>query len=69
MGSRVSFRNLRAGDLVFFNTLGRGVSHAGVYLGGGMFANANSYRGRVVVESINARYWTSRFVTARRVLG
>jgi len=69
VGSRVSFRNLRAGDLVFFNTLGRGVSHAGVYLGGGMFANANSYRGRVVVESINARYWTSRFVTARRVLG
>jgi len=69
VGSRVSFRNLRAGDLVFFNTLGRGVSHAGVYLGGGMFANANSYRGRVVVESINARYWASRFVTARRVLG
>ena len=69
VGSRVSFRNLRAGDLVFFNTLGRGVSHAGVYLGGGVFANANSYRGRVVVESINARYWTSRFITARRVLG
>ena len=60
---------LQPGDLVFFNTLGRGVSHTGIYLGGGMFANANSYRGRVVVESIHAPYWASRFVTARRVMG
>jgi cell wall-associated NlpC family hydrolase len=69
VGSRVSFRNLRSGDLVFFNTLGRGVSHVGIYIGNGQFANANSYRGRVVVESIHSRYWTSRFVTARRVIG
>ncbi len=68
-GRYVGRSSLREGDLVFFNTLGGGVSHVGVYLGGGMMANANSYKGRVSVESMNTSYWSSRFVGARRVMG
>jgi peptidoglycan DL-endopeptidase LytE len=68
-GYHVSRGNLRAGDLLFFNTMGRGVSHAGLYLGNGMFANANSYKGRVAVESLSNSYWSSRFIGARRVMG
>ncbi len=68
-GYHVSRGNLRAGDLVFFNTMGRGVSHAGLYLGNGMFANANSYKGHVAVESLSNVYWSSHFVGARRVMG
>lgn len=70
VGYAVSSRNLQAGDLVFFNTTGRGVSHVGVYLGGGMMANANSYYGRSIIEPIFSNpYWASRYVGARRVMG
>jgi peptidoglycan DL-endopeptidase LytE len=67
-GSAVSRSNLQSGDLVFFNTMGRGVSHVGVYLGNGQFANANSYNGRTVIESMTTSYWATRYVGARRVL-
>lgn len=69
MGRAVSSRNLQPGDLVFFNTLGRGVSHVGVYVGDGLMANANSYQGRTVVEPLFSNpYWASRYIGARRVL-
>lgn len=69
VGYAVSSRNLQPGDLVFFNTLGRGVSHVGIYLGNGMMANANSYQGRTVVEPMFSNpYWASRYMGARRVL-
>ncbi|PYE55282.1 C40 family peptidase [Deinococcus yavapaiensis] len=68
VGTPVTKSDLRAGDLVFFNTLGNGVSHVGVYLGGGQFAHANSYQGRTVVEDINQMYYRYRYVGARRVL-
>ena len=68
-GSAVSSRNLRAGDLVFFNTSGRGVSHVGIYMGNGTMANANSYYGRSMVEPMFSNsYWANRYVGARRVL-
>ncbi|UBV41532.1 peptidoglycan endopeptidase [Deinococcus taeanensis] len=68
-GSAVSRRDLRAGDLVFFNTMGRTASHVGIYMGDGMMANANSYHGRTLIEPLfgNA-YWASRYDGARRVL-
>ncbi|WP_407570516.1 C40 family peptidase [Deinococcus altitudinis] len=67
-GSSVSRGNLQSGDLVFFNTMGGGVSHVGVYLGNGQFANANSYNGRTMIESMTTVYWATRYVGARRVL-
>lgn len=69
MGASVSRRNLRAGDLVFFNTTGRAVSHVGIYIGDGLMANANSFKGRTVIEPLftNA-YWANRYIGARRVL-
>ena len=68
VGSPVARGNLRSGDLIFFNTLGRGVSHVGIYLGGGQFAHANSYVGRSVIENLNQAYYSARYVGARRVL-
>ncbi|WP_034383216.1 C40 family peptidase [Deinococcus sp. YIM 77859] len=68
-GRPVSSRNLQPGDLVFFNTTGRGVSHVGIYVGGGQMANANSYRGRTIIEPLFGNpYWASRYIGARRVL-
>lgn len=67
VGTAVSRGNLQSGDLVFFNTMG-GVSHVGVYLGDGQFANANSYNGRTIIESMTTAYWATRYIGARRVL-
>lgn len=70
VGEAVPTEALQPGDLVFFDTEGRGtVSHVGIYLGDDEFVNANSYRGQVVVDRLLAdRYWAPRLVGARRVL-
>lgn len=68
VGTPIARGNLMPGDLVFFNTLGNGVSHVGIYLGGGQFAHANSYKGRSVVEDMNSVYYRFRYIGARRVL-
>jgi cell wall-associated NlpC family hydrolase len=58
---------LQAGDLVFFSTEAPGASHVGMVIGGDEFVHAPSSRGDVRVERFTARYWSSRFVGARRI--
>lgn len=67
-GRTVSKSNLQAGDLVFFNTSGKGVSHVGIYVGGGKMIHSPSSGKTVSVTSIDSSYYSSRFVTAKRVL-
>ena len=67
-GYAVGRSNLQAGDLMFFNTMGRGVSHVAIYLGNGSFANANSYYGRTMIDNLSNPYWSSRYIGARRVI-
>ncbi|MDV6377030.1 C40 family peptidase [Sporosarcina sp. GW1-11] len=68
-GRAVKKSNLRSGDLVFFNTTGRGVSHVGIYIGNGKFAHASTTKG-VRVDRINdPHYWAKRYVGAKRVAG
>ena len=59
--------DLRPGDLVFFNTDGRGVSHVGIYLGNGIFAHSATGKG-VMKSSLDESYYKKRYVSARRVL-
>ena len=66
-GSRVKSKDLKPGDLVFFNTTRRRVSHVGIYAGEGKFVHASSGGGRVRVDSLNSGYYRSRLVGARRV--
>ncbi|ADC49278.1 Cell wall-associated hydrolase containing three SLH domains [Alkalihalophilus pseudofirmus OF4] len=67
-GTSVSKSNLQVGDLVFFNTSGSGVSHAGIYIGSSQFIHSSSSRG-VSIASINdPHYWGSRYIGAKRVL-
>jgi cell wall-associated NlpC family hydrolase len=67
LGARVSLSELRAGDLVFYNTLNRAFSHVGIYLGDGRFVHAPKTGAQVRVESIRGRYWMRRFDGARRI--
>ena len=66
-GRRVGLAELRAGDLVFYNTLNRPYSHVGIYLGDGRFLHAPKTGAQVRVESISAAYWSKRFDGARRL--
>jgi cell wall-associated NlpC family hydrolase len=67
IGARVAKDQLQPGDLVFYNTLRKTVSHVGIYLGDGQFIHAPSRGALVRVEDMNQPYWTKRFSGARRV--
>lgn len=60
---------LQTGDLVFFDTLGSGVSHVGLVIDGPAqrFIHASSSHG-VMEESLGKRYFQARYLGARRVL-
>ena len=66
-GVRVSLAELRAGDLVFYNTLNRPFSHVGIYLGDGRFVHSPKTGAQVRVEPIRGSYWMKRFDGARRI--
>ncbi len=67
-GYSVSMNNLRPGDLLFYNTMGRGVSHVTMYIGGGKMVHASSPRTGIRIDSIYGSYYTARFLGARRIL-
>ena len=67
VGDEVPRENLQFGDLVFFNTMGRRISHVGIYLGESVFAHSSS-NGGVKTNSLNEDYYNSRYITARRVI-
>ena len=67
VGEEVKREDLRFGDLIFFNTMGRRISHVGIYLGESVFAHSSS-SGGVKTSSLNEDYYSGRFVTARRVI-
>lgn len=64
--SRVQVNELQAGDLVFFNTDGTGVSHVGIYTAGRRFLHASSSRG-VVEDSLDDSYFATRYYGAGRL--
>jgi cell wall-associated NlpC family hydrolase len=66
-GPRVSRDQLLPGDLLFWqNTYVAGISHTGIYLGGGRFINAESESVGVQIRSLNDPYWSARFLGASR---
>ncbi|MDD2497146.1 MAG: NlpC/P60 family protein [Desulfitobacteriaceae bacterium] len=67
-GEPVEKNRLIPGDLVFFNTSGKGVSHVGIYIGDNSFIHASSTQKKVVITPMADNYFAKRYVTARRVL-
>ena len=70
-GTTVSKSNLKAGDLIFFDTSGPndgGVSHVGIYVGNGQMIHASSSQKKIVKVSVETSYWNNAFVRAKRVL-
>jgi cell wall-associated NlpC family hydrolase len=66
-GAAVARADIAPGDLLFFSTSGSGPTHVGIAVGGGRFVHAPKSGHVVRIESLSAGYWTTRFVTARRI--
>lgn len=56
---------LRVGDLVFFNTLGRSFSHMGIYIGDGKFVHAPRTNSVIRVDRLDNSYFAARYEGAR----
>lgn len=73
LGVPVSKANLRAGDLVFFNSNKSNpndVTHVGIYMGNGYVIHNTSSAGGVIVTNMNtSNYMKNDYKTARRVIG
>ncbi len=67
MGIPVTYRDLKFGDLVFFNTTGEVASHVGIYLGDDLFAHASVSLG-VTISSLESFYYKQRYEGARRIV-
>jgi cell wall-associated NlpC family hydrolase len=65
-GTGVPRNELRTGDLVFFHTRGKSVSHVGIYLDNGRFIHSPSTGKRVRIDELSDRYWAQRYVGAKR---
>ena len=64
-GRPIARNELRPGDLVFFNTLNRSLSHVGIYIGDTRFIHAPSTNGRVRIDRLSDSYYAQRFEAAR----
>ncbi len=72
VGKRVSRKNLKAGDLVFFDTSKRRkgyINHVGIYMGNNKFIHASSAKKKVVISSLEKPFYKSRFKWGSRVKG
>ncbi|NCI50080.1 hypothetical protein GWC95_09110 [Sediminibacterium roseum] len=66
VAEKVELEDLREGDLVFFNTSGRDISHVGIYLLNNKFVHAAT-SGGVMISDLNEKYWQPKFRGAGRV--
>lgn len=66
VSNKISMTELKEGDLVFFNTVGRGVSHVGVYLGNNKFIHSTVSKG-VMVNDLYESYYVKRYIGAGRI--
>jgi cell wall-associated NlpC family hydrolase len=67
MGRSVSRDALQPGDLVFFaDTFRPGMSHNGIYIGGGQFIHAETESAGVKISDLDADYYRERWYGAVR---
>lgn len=67
VGKKISLNNVRMGDLLFFETTGKGViSHVGMYVGNGEMIHASSKSGKVIRVKLKG-YYLDTFKFARSI--
>jgi uncharacterized protein YgiM (DUF1202 family) len=67
-GQPVSRDDLEPGDVVFFaGTYRAGISHVGLYIGGGRMVHAANPGRGVTIDGLDERYYAEKYVGARRM--
>ncbi len=68
-GIPVTYSELKPGDIVFFHNTSRytRINHVGIYAGNGMFIHAPQTGDVVKFSPLNSGYYSTTFVTARRI--
>jgi cell wall-associated NlpC family hydrolase len=65
-GLKVNRGDMKPGDLVFFRTHGKRITHVGIYIANGQFIHSPSTGKTVRVDSLDEAYWSRRFAGAKR---
>lgn len=65
-GREISRKNLKPGDLLYFETYKKGASHVGIYDGKGGFIHSPSSGKKVRVTAMTDSYYKKRYLGARR---
>ena len=66
-GYAVAKSDLQPGDLVFFSDSSHAIGHVGIYIGNGQIIHARYSVGKVMIDSLSASYYASRYVGAKRI--
>jgi cell wall-associated NlpC family hydrolase len=66
LARRIKKTQLQEGDLVFFKTRGKSVSHVGVYLRNNKFIHASTSSG-VMISDLDDEYFAKRYAGAGRI--
>lgn len=67
-GQKVDRKDLKPGDLLFFNIKSRRVNHVAIYLGNDRFVHAPRRGKSVTIDTLKKPYWDNHYVVAKRVL-
>lgn len=67
-GQKVDRKDLKPGDLLFFNIKSHKVNHVAIYLGNDRFIHAPRRGKAVSIDTLKKPYWESHYVVAKRVL-
>ncbi|MDR1299011.1 MAG: C40 family peptidase [Oscillospiraceae bacterium] len=67
-GVHIDKSELGAGDLVFFSSNGRSVTHVGLYIGDEEFIHASTSSTGVIISRLDSAYYTRVWFGAKRVV-
>ena len=68
VGMDVARDALRLGDLVFFKrSQTKRPAHVGIYIGNEQFIHSSNTKRKIRVDSLNLRYFSTRFIGGRRI--
>lgn len=67
VGEKIAKADLQPGDLLFFKTVKKTISHVGVYIGNGEFIHAPWHGRNVEIANMELKYWQKHFAVAKRV--
>jgi hypothetical protein len=67
VGRPIEVRDLQPADLLFFSNMSSGITHVGMFAGGGEFIHASGKASGVTITSLSDPYYQSVLVGARRV--